>query len=194
MSWIFETPKALQKAARALGFGHTSLPDGNEMKEIPVVPPPPLSAPAPVVKLVDPHHDSEVVMGDVSPDPLVPPHATHATSAKTLKRGPPPPPNTGSNRKPLTLTEQEQEQKREQEKSDFLKQQADDAEAKKKFLEKENNLVVEMLTQPEEEHMRASPATRGLSIAAIMRRLEEKKEEEEIEKTKEMNQKMEIQK
>ena len=188
MSWIFETPKALQKAARALGFGHTSLPDGNEMKEIPVVPPPPLSAPAPVVKLVDPHHDSEVVMGDVSPVTLV------QRDAKTLKRGPPPPPNTGSNRKPLTLTEQEQEQKREQEKSDFLKQQADDAEAKKKFLEKENNLVVEMLTQPEEEHMRASPATRGLSIAAIMRRLEEKKEEEEIEKTKEMNQKMEIQK
>ena len=214
MSWIFETPKALQKAARALGFGHTSLPDGNEMKEIPVVPPPPLSAPAPVVKLVDPHHDSEVVMGDVSPDPLVPPHATHATSAKTLKRGPPPPPNTGSNRKPLTLTEQEQKREQEksyflkqqaddaeakkkfleQEKSDFLKQQADDAEAKKKFLEKEKKIVQEILKKPEEEHISASPATRGLSIAAIMRRLEEKKEEEEIEKTKEMNQKMEIQK
>jgi hypothetical protein len=214
MSWIFETPKALQKAARALGFGHTSLPDGNEMKEIPVVPPPPLSAPAPVVKLVDPHHDSEVVMGDVSPDPLVPPHATHATSAKTLKRGPPPPPNTGSNRKPLTLTEQEQKREQEksyflkqqaddaeakkkfleQEKSDFLKQQADDAEAKKKFLEKEKKIVQEILKKPEEEHISASPATRNSSIAAIMRRLEEKKEEEERKKTEEMNQKMEIQK
>ena len=202
MSWFLKTPTVVRNAAQALGFGPKSLPAaGNEMKEIRVVPP--LSAPAPVVipknfretkpvKPVDPHHGSEVVMEDVSPAPLVPPHAAHV---KTLKRGPPPPPNTGSNRKPLTLTEQEQEQKRKQEKSDFLKQQDDDAEAITNFQKKGNEMVVKMLTQPEkEEDMRASPDTRGLSIHSVMIGLEEKKEEEERKKTEEMNQKMEIQK
>ena len=100
--------------------------------------------------------------------------------------------------RPLT-PEQEKELLKEQIKKQFLKEHAEEAKAKKDFIEKEKEIVEKILEQPERaaEAMSAStarqPTISKLSMDAIMTRVQEIKEHEKQEKTEVMAQEMAMQ-